>query len=174
MIEGTSQNQGASTRATAEDSGAVPKHYRADAFRMDLPSADWSDKSVYTITGPTLDGVTHNISITTDAGVEAESVYDFAGEEIAALKTQLEECRILLDDPIELYCGKPAYRVIFFWYPEDDLKLYQEQLYVLDHSTGYTLTASFTRNTRKQIGDDVERMMLSFQPTASLGQVDQI
>jgi hypothetical protein len=99
-----------------------------------------------------------------DDEVEADSVYDFAAQEIALLEPQLEGFRLLVDDPIELDCGEPAYRAIFCWYPEDDLKLYQEQIYVLPDERGYTLTASFTRNTRKQLGAAVERMMLSFTP----------
>lgn len=149
---------------TAQDPPSEPTVYRADAFRLLRPEGDWQDGSVYTITGPTIDGVTHNITINIDDGVEADSVYDFAAQEIALLEPQLEGCRILIDDPIELDCGEPAYRAIFLWYPEDDLKLYQEQIYVLPDDRGYTLTASFTRSTRKQLGAEVERMMLSFTP----------
>ena len=141
-----------------------PAVYRADAFRLLRPEGGWQDSSVYTITGPTIDDVTHNITVNIDDEVEADSVYDFAAQEIALLEPQLEGFRLLVDDPIELDCGEPAYRAIFCWYPEDDLKLYQEQIYVLPDERGYTLTASFTRNTRKQLGAAVERMMLSFTP----------
>jgi len=138
--------------------------YYADAFVLPLPGEEWQDQSVYTITGPTIDGVTHNITVNIDDEVEADSVYDFAAQEIALLEPQLDGCRVLIDDPIELDCGDPAYRAIFLWYPEEDLKLYQEQIYVLPDSRGYTLTASFTRETRKRLGAEVERMMLSFTP----------
>ena len=142
-----------------------PTVYRADAFRLLRPEGEWQDSSVYTITGPTIDGVTHNITVNIDTEVEADSVYDFAAQELALVEATLEKCRMLVDDPIELDCGEPAYRGIFCWYPEDDLKLYQEQIYVLQDSRGYTLTASFTRGTRKRLGTEVERMMLSFIPT---------
>jgi hypothetical protein len=142
-----------------------PVPYRADAFRMMLPSGDWEDRSVYTLTGPTIDGIQHNITVHIEDEPDGESVYDFAGQEIALLEPQLDNCRILTDDPVNLMCGHPAYRAIYTWMPEDDLKLYQEQVYVLANGVGYVLTASFTRKTRKQLGARVEQMMLSFTPS---------
>jgi len=138
--------------------------YRADAFQLDLPAGEWQDRSVYTLTGPTVDGVQHNITVMQDPDVEAETLYDFAGEQMAALEMQLDGCQVLLDDEIQLTSGRPAYRVIYVWHPNDDLRLYQEQLYVLHDACGYTLTASFTRTTRKQIGAEVEHMMRTFTP----------
>lgn len=149
----------------SQDAPSKPTVYRADAFRLRRPEGEWQDGSVYTITGPTIDGVTHNITINIDDEVEGDSVYDFAAQELALVEAQLDGCRLLIDNPIELDCGAPAYRGIYCWYPEDDLKLYQEQIYVLQDDRGYTLTASFTRETRKQLGEEVERMMLSFTPT---------
>lgn len=162
------QKTNSDNEGTAQDTPPDPVVYRADAFRLLFPEGDWQDGSVYTITGPTVDGVTHNITVTIDDEVEADSVYDFAAQEIALLELQLDGCRVLIDDPIELDCGEPAYRALFVWTPEDDLKLYQEQIYVLQNSRGYTLTASFTRTTRKQLGAQVERMMLSFTPTEEM------
>jgi hypothetical protein len=174
LADETGEESGPEQQADPESSGdeetdsqntpSEPTVYRADAFRLPLPEGGWRDGSVYTLTGPTIDGVTHNIAVNMDDEVEADSVYDFAAQEIALLEPQLEDFRLLVDDPIELNCGEPAYRAIFCWYPEDDLKLYQEQIYVLPDERGYTLTASFTRNTRKQLGAEVERMMLSFTP----------
>jgi hypothetical protein len=57
--------------------------YHADAFRLARPEGEWTNGSVYTITGPTIDGVTHNITVNIDDDVEADSVYDFAAQEIA-------------------------------------------------------------------------------------------
>ena len=141
-----------------------PVSYRANAFCLQLPGAAWTDESVYTITGPIIDGVNHNITIITDDEVEADSVYDFAAKEIATLEPLLDDCRVLMHDPVELDSGEPAYRAIFCWYPKEDLKLYQEQIYVLHDGCGYTLTASFTARTRKTLGPEVEQMMRSFTP----------
>ena len=83
-------------------------NYRADAFRLLHPEGQWQDGSIYTLTGPTTDGVTHNITINIDDEVEADSVYDFAAQELALLEPQLDGCRVLLDGPLGLSCGRPA------------------------------------------------------------------
>ena len=131
---------------------------------MMLPSADWQDRSLYTLTGPTIDGIQHNITINVEEEPEAETLEDFAQQHIESLEPSLDACWVLMDNPVELLCEMPAHRVIFVWRPNEDLRLYQEQIYVLYEGTGYILTASFTRKTRKQIGAQVERMMLSFNP----------
>ena len=146
----------------APDPSTAP--YRADAFQLDLPAGEWTDRSVYTLTGPTIDGIQHNITILREPDVEPDTLHDFAGQQIAALELQLDGCQVLLDDDIQLASGRPAYRIIYTWQPSDDLRLYQEQIYVLHDGQGYTLTASFTRATRKQLGNEVERMMRSFDP----------
>jgi hypothetical protein len=77
---------------------------------------------------------------------------------------ELKSCRLLKQAPITLATGLQAYQAIFRWYPTDELRLYQEQIYVLVDKTGYVITASFTKKTRKTLGPQVERMMLSFKP----------
>lgn len=67
----------------SQDAPAKPTVYRADAFRLLRPEGEWQDGSVYTFTGPTLDGVTHNITINISDEVKADSVYDFTAQELA-------------------------------------------------------------------------------------------
>ena len=141
-----------------------PRTYRADAFRCTLPNDTWTDRSTHTLTGPTLDGRTHRISITTIEDVEVEDASVLARDEREKLKAQLDECRLLMDDPIALACGHPAHRAIYVWCPDDDRKLYLEQLYTIYDNTGYVLTAGFTPETRKPLGPKVERIMRSFRP----------
>jgi hypothetical protein len=154
--------------APAADSANDPVPHRADAFRMMLPGPRWADRSIYTLTGPVAGGVQHNITINTMDDVEADSVYDFGAEELALVDAQLDGCQILMVDPIELDCGVSALRAIYFWYPDADLKLYQEQIYVLQGGRAYVLTASFTAATRKRLGPSVEAMMRSFTPRGSV------
>lgn len=93
----------------SQDAPAEPTVYRADAFRLLRPEGEWQDSSVYAITGPTIDGVTHNITINIDDEVKADSVHDFAAQEFVLVEAQLEKCRMFVDDPVELDCGEPAY-----------------------------------------------------------------
>ena len=137
--------------------------YRGDLFSMRLYD-DWQDKTIYTIAGPVTDGIQHNIIINLNPDVETDSLRDYADWNIASLTNELKGCRLLLQTPITLANGLPAYKAIFCWFPTDELRIYQEQIYVLVGTTGYNLTASFTKKTRKTLGPQVERMMLSFNP----------
>ena len=137
--------------------------YRGNLFSMRLYE-DWQDKTIYTISGPVTDGLQHNIIINLNPDVETDSLRDYADWNIASLTGELKGCRLLLQAPITLANGLPAYKAIFCWYPTEELRIYQEQIYVLVGTAGYNLTASFTKKTRKTLGPQVERMMLSFSP----------
>ena len=139
------------------------KTFRADRFTISLYDG-WQDKTVYTIAGPVTDGIQHNIIITVHPDVPMDSLRDFADWNILAMTEELKSCRLLKQAPITLADGRPAYQAIFRWYPTDELRLYQEQIYVLVDKIGYVITASFTKKTRKTLGPQVERMMLSFRP----------
>jgi hypothetical protein len=77
----------------------------------------------------------------------------------------------LKKEEIKLANGMPAYRAIFSWYPTDELRVYQEQMYVLHEKTAFRMTATFTKKTRKTLGPLVERMMLSFNPLKRTAEV---
>ncbi len=137
--------------------------YRADSFTLIFPD-DWTDKTVFTFTGPVTDGIQHNITVSIQQELLTDNLLDFAEWQIRSLEEELKGCRLLLKESVEMDSGQQAYRAIFVWWPTEDLRLYQEQLYVLHEKTGYTLTASFTKKTRKTLGPQVERAMLSFNP----------
>ena len=137
--------------------------YRGNLFSMRLYD-DWQDKTIYTIGGTVTDGIQHSIIINLNPDVETDNLRDYADWQIATLAGQLKGCRLLFQGPIKLANGLPAYKAIFCWYPTEQLRIYQEQIYVLVGTTGYNLTASFTKKTRKTLGPQVERMMLSFSP----------
>lgn len=140
-----------------------PIRYQGNLFTINLYEG-WQDKTVYTITGPVTDGVQHNITIMVDHEIQADNLSDFADWNVATLENELKGCRLLKQGEITLANGLPAYKAIFSWYPTEELRIYQEQIYILVGKTGYKLTASFTKKTRKTLGPQVERMMLSFNP----------
>ncbi|MBT8399863.1 MAG: DUF1795 domain-containing protein [Rhodothermia bacterium] len=142
--------------------------YVADSFTLPLPEG-WTDRTIFTLTGPVTDGVQHNITVNIDREVVADTLPDFAALQIQSLENQLRGIRLLKEEKVLLANGTPAYRAIFVWYPVEDVRLYQEQLYVLEGGLGYTLTASFTKKTRKTIGPAIERIMLSFEPKRPAG-----
>lgn len=138
--------------------------YQAQRFTMRLYE-DWRDKTVFTIAGPVSDGIQHGVVVLVDEAAEVESLQEFADWQVRSLEEELSGCRILLRGPITLYNGMDAVRVVYVWFPAEDVRFYQEQIYILHDGAAYKLTATFTRKSRKTLGPQVERIMLSFEPT---------
>ena len=144
--------------------------YRADAFTLALPEAGWTDRTVYQLAGPIEDGLQHQVTVTVDPGVPPVSLDAYAAGRRAQLEDTLQGCRILLDDQVTLDSGLPAARLVFRWWPSEHRRVYQEQLHLLVPAadglqTGYTLTATFTKKSRRTLGPAVERLLRSFTPT---------
>ncbi len=137
--------------------------YRADSFKLKLYE-DWQDKTIYSISGPVTDGIQHNITILIEKDVDVDSLQNLAEWNVQTLESELKSCLILKKGEITLNNGTPAYRVIYRWFPAEDMRLYQEMFIVLVEKTSYKLTATFTKKTRKTLGPQVERMMMSFEP----------
>ena len=137
--------------------------YRGNGFTINQPEG-WEDKAIYTLTGPMEDGIQHNILITIEEDVEFESVSDYADFHITAMEEELKGYTVLKREEISLDNGLPAYRAIYRWYPTDEMCIYQEQMFVLANGTAYKLTTTFTRKTRKTLGPQIERILMSFKP----------
>lgn len=146
-------------------------HYQANNFNIHLDDI-WQDKTVHIFHGPVTDGIQHNIMVNIDHEPQLENLQDYADWQVRSVEEQLQSCRLLLQDELQLNNRLPAVRAIFSWYPSDDLRIYQEQLYVMSDRKAYTLTASFTKKTRKTLGPQVERMLLSFHPKTQDSIVD--
>lgn len=137
--------------------------YQANTFVMSLPEG-WTDKTLFVLAGPVSDGLQHNVTITVAQDLPFTSVREFAEWQIASAQQELKSCRLLKKGSMMLANSTPAYQAIFCWFPTETLKVYQEQLFVLSDGCAYTLTATFSKKTRKTLGPQVERMMLSFVP----------
>jgi hypothetical protein len=125
---------------------------------------DWEDKTIYTITGPVIDGIQHNVIINVDRENAFDNVVDYAEWQIKTIEEELKGSTLLKRGETKLANGTEAYEAIFSWYPLDDFRIYQHQVYALINNVAYKLTASFTKKTRQTIGPAIVRMMLSFNP----------
>ncbi len=123
---------------------------------------DWEDKTIYTITGPVIDGIQHNVIINVDRENAFDNVIDYAEWQIKTIEEELKGSTLLKRGETKLTNGTDAYEAIFSWYPLDDFRIYQHQVYVLINNVAYKMTASFTKKTRQTIGPAIVRMMLSF------------
>ncbi|MGA9292900.1 MAG: DcrB-related protein [Ignavibacteriaceae bacterium] len=152
------QTQQLQTNKKAEDK---IRPYNADCFTLNMLE-DWQDKTIYTLTGPVTDGIQHNVIINVDPEVPFENLIDYADWQIKTLEEELKSCTLLKRGEIKLDNGIDAYEAIFSWFPLDDVRIYQHQIFVLMEKAAYKLTASFTKKTRQTLGPQVLRMMLSF------------
>jgi hypothetical protein len=149
------------TQITLKESGG--ELFQANAFTIEKLK-DWQDKTIYTLTGPVEDGIQHNVIVTVEENSAFNSLLDYADWNIRSMEAELKSCRLLKKAEKKLSNGLDAYEVLYSWYPNDDLRIYQQQLFILAEGRGYKLTASFTKNTRQTMGSKVEQMMLSFNP----------
>jgi hypothetical protein len=127
---------------------------------------DWEDKTLYTLTGPVTDGIQHNVIITIDKEPAFDNVIEYADLQITTLEKELKSCTLLKRGQTKLTNGTDAYEAIFSWYPTDEIRIYQHQIFALVEKVAYKMTASFTKKTRQTIGPAVVRMMLSLNLTA--------
>ena len=159
------------TQPSAPETPAVAtRRYQADAFTLAFPVEGWKDRTLYQLAGPIEDGLQHQVTVTVDPGVPPVTLDEYAAGRRAQLEDTLQGCRILLDDQVTLDSGLPAARLVYRWWPTDARRVYQEQLHLLvpaagGTQTGYTLTATFTKKSRRTLGPAVERLMRSFTPT---------
>ncbi len=137
--------------------------YVSNKFELKILD-EWQDKTIFTLTGPVTDGIQHNVIITHEPDVEMDSVEEYGEWQIQGVLSSLKGCMLLKKGAKKLLNGMDAYEAIFSWYPTDELRIFQQQIYVLHEKVGYKITASFTKKTRKTLGPQVERMMLSFNP----------
>jgi hypothetical protein len=151
------------TRKNAGPVNLPSEIYRGNNFTLNIYE-DWIDKTIYTLTGPVTDGIQHNIIITYEPDVEMDLVEDYGEWQIEGIQSSLKGCLLLKKGAKKMTNGMDAYEAIFSWYPTDELRIFQQQIYVLHEKIGYKITASFTKKTRKTLGPQIERMMLSFNP----------
>jgi hypothetical protein len=161
--QATSKEQHKPQTKKAEDKTIV---FQGNGFTINQLE-DWEDKTIYTLIGPVTDGIKHNVILNVEKDIPFDSLQEYADYQIKTIEKELKGCMLLKKGDTKLFDGTEAYEAIFKWYPLDDFKIYQHQIYILKDKTSYKLTASFTKKTRKTIGPQVERMMLSFKPAAA-------
>jgi hypothetical protein len=136
------------------------KPFQGNGFTLNQLD-DWEDKTIYTLTGPVTDNIQHNVIITIDKEPAFDDLVEYADFHIKTLEEELKSCMLLKKGETKLTNGTDAYEAVFSWYPTDELRIYQHQIFVLVEKVAYKMTASFTKKTRQTIGPAVERMMLS-------------
>lgn len=135
----------------------------ADRFTIDL-GEEWTDRTAYVLMGPQEHDLQHTITVATDDTAGDVDVLAYAYPQIDGMVETLKGCRCQARGLTRLDCGVPAYFAAFVWWPSDERRVYQEIWFVLHEGTGYRITASFTRKTRKTLGPSVRRAVHGFIP----------
>ena len=133
---------------------------------------DWTDNSVYTIEGPVDDGLKHSILITIDHDIAITDPCAYARINIVSLENELQGYRQLKQEMITLDNELPACEVVCKWNPSENRQVYQKVFYVINKKTGYILTATFSKKTWKMRGEEVDKIMKSFQPGIGMADDD--
>lgn len=141
---------------------APGERHAAGPFTLSLPEG-WRDQSVYVFAGPLQDGIQHTITVSADPDIEELSLDDFADRQVGAMEAELKAFSVIHRGPVTLPDGTAAVRVVFDWYPVEDTRFVQEQLYIRHATTGYTLTATFSAETFEIHAPAVRAILLSFQ-----------
>lgn len=136
--------------------------YYGNSFSIRQPE-EWEDRTIHTLFGPVEDGIQHNILINVEYGITCNTVEQYADIQITSLENSLLSFILLKREKISLSDGFPAYKIIFRWYPSEKVRIYQEQIFILVNKTAYKLTSSFTKKTRKTLGPQIERILMSFR-----------
>ena len=134
--------------------------YHGNGFTLEQLE-DWQDKTIYTLEGPVTDGIKHNVIVTINPEPGTDDLVEYSQLQIQTIEKELKSFMLLKQGKTKLTNGTDAYEAIFSWYPTDDLRIYQHQIYVFNDKAAYNLTTSFTKKTRQTIGPAVVRMMLS-------------
>jgi len=148
--------------AASSRRSALTRSFRAGAFALDY-SADWHDQSVYLLSGPTVDDLTHTIGITVDPEPNAPSLAEYAEAQIHAAADMLERGTVLLHDRVPLTHGGDAIRAVIRW-QTPARPLFQQQMFVHTNDGAVVLAAPFTRRSRRVLGAHVQAMLCSLRP----------
>jgi hypothetical protein len=141
------------------DARSSPASFRTSRFALDQPE-DWRDQSVYLLSGPTVDNLTHTLGITIDPNPVANSLSTYADAQIQAATDALREGTLLLHDRIPLANGDEAVRAVYRW-QTPTRPLFQQHLFVYTEDGALVLGAPFTRRSRRLLGTQVQTMMCS-------------
>ena len=124
-----------------------------------LPGS-WADATTHTFEGPTSDGLAHRVTVTLGPR-DGRPLAVLADDESAVLAGALRDGAVVLRDAVALDAGDTAERAVVRWTAADGRALYQQVVWAVVGDRTLTLAASFTERSRRTVGPEVHRLMLS-------------
>jgi hypothetical protein len=137
-------------------------------FRINLPEG-WDDQTAYTFMGPEVNGVQHLLTLVIDKNIGDTDLYNFALDRIDPVRSSLQGIETLKEEERTLPSGVPVYEWIYKWIPTEGNVIFKKQVYMLIGKRGYSFSASFSKQSFKTIGVEVDQMINSFIPGLESG-----
>jgi len=135
-------------------------------FQIDLPEG-WEDQTVYSFKGPDDSGVQHNLVLIIDSQLETKDLASYVKPRIEVIKETLTGLEVMGEREFTLGSGNKAYEIVYKWMPTANKKLVQKQVFTIIGDKAYNFTASFSKQSIKTIGRQVDEMINSFKPAGS-------
>ena len=132
-------------------------------FTMELPDG-WEDRTAYTFMGQEENGVQHLVTLTIDRKIQDDNLKFYARDRIDILANTLQGMEILKEEERTLENGMRVFEMACKWVPLDGKLLFQRHYYMIIDRVGYIFSGTFSKQSMKTIGVDVERMISSFKP----------
>jgi hypothetical protein len=132
-------------------------------FVLRLPEG-WEDQTAYTFMGPEINGQRQMLNLVVDRNLADTDLREFALDRIQPLRDSLAGIETLKEEERSLANGIAAYEWVFKWVPSAGQVIFKKHLYLIIDKRGYTFTATFTKQSFKTIGVEVDRMIESFVP----------
>lgn len=130
-------------------------------FRINLPEG-WEDHTAHTFMGPEVNGVLHILTLVIDQHIGDSDLYDFALDRIDPVRSSLQGLETLKEEERTLASGVPVYEWVYKWVPSADKVMFKRHVYMIIGKKGYTFSATFSKQTMKTIGVEVEQMINTF------------
>lgn len=132
-------------------------------FIVQLPD-NWEDQTAYTFMGPEINGQRHMLNLVIDRNLADTDLREFALDRIQPLRDSLGGIETLKEEERALASGVTAYEWVYKWVPAAGQVIFKKHVYLIIGKQGYTFTATFTKQSFKTIGVEVDRVIESFKP----------
>lgn len=132
-------------------------------FKIDLPEG-WSDQTVYSFKGPTIDGIEHILYLSIDKQMQTDDVELFAKSKLDVIQSSLNNLNVLRSTLVTQNKGNPVYEFIGEWMPGDGYHPYKKYVFVLFDNRGFTFSLDFSKKTYKQLNFVMKKIINSFLP----------
>ena len=132
-------------------------------FKIDLPDG-WDDQTIHYFMGPEECGQQHTLSLQVDTHPNSDDLEEYASVRVDQVLESLPGAEILKEEEKQLPNGASVYEVVYKWAPSENKVVFVKLMFVQYDKTMYNFNGTFTKQTIKTLGVEVDRMIEAFIP----------